>query len=129
MRKMGWREGEGLGKNKEGSVEPIMVDFKTDRKGKHFLNVVWQYRILTPILKIGKVIFEVVSFFQVHFHGENEKGDVGDFDTSVSRPGLILQVLSLSLGTLPEVFFQLPLTIAFYFKKGFLALKQVICLS
>jgi len=37
MRKMGWREGEGLGKNKEGSVEPIMVDFKTDRKGKHFL--------------------------------------------------------------------------------------------
>ncbi|XP_071423519.1 protein SON isoform X2 [Pithys albifrons albifrons] len=33
MRKMGWREGEGLGKNKEGSVEPIMVDFKTDRKG------------------------------------------------------------------------------------------------
>ncbi|NXJ08428.1 SON protein, partial [Odontophorus gujanensis] len=37
MRKMGWREGEGLGKNKEGSVEPIMVDFKTDRKGKRFL--------------------------------------------------------------------------------------------
>ncbi|NWX86239.1 SON protein, partial [Nothoprocta ornata] len=36
MRKMGWREGEGLGKNKEGSVEPIMVDFKTDRKGKPF---------------------------------------------------------------------------------------------
>uniref|UniRef100_A0A8D2MEN9 SON DNA binding protein n=1 Tax=Zonotrichia albicollis TaxID=44394 RepID=A0A8D2MEN9_ZONAL len=34
MRKMGWREGEGLGKNKEGSVEPIMVDFKTDRKGE-----------------------------------------------------------------------------------------------
>ncbi|XP_019379504.1 PREDICTED: protein SON isoform X4 [Gavialis gangeticus] len=33
MRKMGWREGEGLGKNKEGSVEPILVDFKTDRKG------------------------------------------------------------------------------------------------
>nr|XP_056714196.1 protein SON [Euleptes europaea] len=33
MRKMGWREGEGLGKNKEGSREPILVDFKTDRKG------------------------------------------------------------------------------------------------
>uniref|UniRef100_A0ACB8FHE7 Uncharacterized protein n=2 Tax=Sphaerodactylus townsendi TaxID=933632 RepID=A0ACB8FHE7_9SAUR len=30
---MGWREGEGLGKNKEGSREPILVDFKTDRKG------------------------------------------------------------------------------------------------
>ncbi|XP_013928472.1 PREDICTED: protein SON [Thamnophis sirtalis] len=33
MRKMGWREGEGLGKNKEGNREPILVDFKTDRKG------------------------------------------------------------------------------------------------
>uniref|UniRef100_A0A8C0G5L8 G-patch domain-containing protein n=1 Tax=Chelonoidis abingdonii TaxID=106734 RepID=A0A8C0G5L8_CHEAB len=33
MRKMGWREGEGLGKNREGTVEPILVDFKTDRKG------------------------------------------------------------------------------------------------
>lgn len=36
MRKMGWREGEGLGKNKEGNKEPILVDFKTDRKGKFF---------------------------------------------------------------------------------------------
>ncbi|XP_078088917.1 SON DNA and RNA binding protein b [Mustelus asterias] len=33
MQKMGWREGEGLGKNKNGPVEPIVVDFKTDRKG------------------------------------------------------------------------------------------------
>ncbi|XP_015217306.1 protein SON [Lepisosteus oculatus] len=33
MRKMGWREGEGLGKNCEGTVEPIIIDFKTDRKG------------------------------------------------------------------------------------------------
>ncbi|XP_055501069.1 protein SON-like isoform X2 [Leucoraja erinacea] len=33
MQKMGWREGEGLGKNKNGTVEPIVVDFKTDRKG------------------------------------------------------------------------------------------------
>uniref|UniRef100_H3AZY3 SON DNA and RNA binding protein n=1 Tax=Latimeria chalumnae TaxID=7897 RepID=H3AZY3_LATCH len=32
MRKMGWREGEGLGKHKEGTVEPIVVDFKTDRR-------------------------------------------------------------------------------------------------
>ncbi|XP_043928886.1 protein SON isoform X2 [Protopterus annectens] len=33
MRKMGWKEGEGLGKNKEGSVEPLVIDFKVDRKG------------------------------------------------------------------------------------------------
>ena len=37
MRKMGWKEGEGLGKNKEGNKEPILVDFKTDRKGKILL--------------------------------------------------------------------------------------------
>ncbi|KAA0722658.1 Protein SON [Triplophysa tibetana] len=33
MRKMGWRAGEGLGKHREGTVEPIIIDFKTDRKG------------------------------------------------------------------------------------------------
>ncbi|TSK17822.1 Protein SON [Bagarius yarrelli] len=33
MKKMGWRTGEGLGKHREGTVEPIVIDFKTDRKG------------------------------------------------------------------------------------------------
>lgn len=33
MRKMGWRSGEGLGRNREGTVEPIVIDFKIDRKG------------------------------------------------------------------------------------------------
>ncbi|XP_030635555.1 protein SON isoform X1 [Chanos chanos] len=33
MRKMGWRAGEGLGKHREGTVEPIVIDFKTDRRG------------------------------------------------------------------------------------------------
>ncbi|XP_056415528.1 protein SON isoform X2 [Hyla sarda] len=33
MRKMGWKEGEGLGRNNEGNVDPILLDFKTDRKG------------------------------------------------------------------------------------------------
>ncbi|XP_069616898.1 protein SON isoform X2 [Ranitomeya imitator] len=33
MRKMGWREGEGLGRNNKGNVDPILLDFKTDRKG------------------------------------------------------------------------------------------------
>uniref|UniRef100_A0A8C1JIX0 G-patch domain-containing protein n=1 Tax=Cyprinus carpio TaxID=7962 RepID=A0A8C1JIX0_CYPCA len=31
---MGWHSGEGLGKHREGTVEPIIIDFKTDRKGK-----------------------------------------------------------------------------------------------
>uniref|UniRef100_UPI003AABC7A2 uncharacterized protein n=1 Tax=Centroberyx gerrardi TaxID=166262 RepID=UPI003AABC7A2 len=33
MRKMGWKTGEGLGRNREGTVEPIIIDFKIDRKG------------------------------------------------------------------------------------------------
>lgn len=36
MRKMGWRTGEGLGRNREGTVEPIVIDFKVDRKGANF---------------------------------------------------------------------------------------------
>lgn len=33
LQKMGWKQGEGLGKNNEGSTEPLALDFKTDRKG------------------------------------------------------------------------------------------------
>uniref|UniRef100_A0A3P9I6E2 SON DNA binding protein n=1 Tax=Oryzias latipes TaxID=8090 RepID=A0A3P9I6E2_ORYLA len=33
MRKMGWKTGEGLGRNREGTVDPIVIDFKVDRKG------------------------------------------------------------------------------------------------
>ena len=33
MKRMGWREGEPLGKTKEGHIEPIPVDVKTDRQG------------------------------------------------------------------------------------------------
>jgi len=34
LQKMGWKHGEGLGKNNEGQREPLMLDFKVDRKGK-----------------------------------------------------------------------------------------------
>ena len=30
---MGWREGQGLGKNREGQLEPLRLDVKTNRKG------------------------------------------------------------------------------------------------
>lgn len=33
LRKMGWNPGEGLGKNKEGTVEPLVLDIKMDKKG------------------------------------------------------------------------------------------------
>ncbi|XP_071800758.1 uncharacterized protein [Asterias amurensis] len=33
MAKMGWKQGEGLGKNNEGVLEPLALDVKTDRKG------------------------------------------------------------------------------------------------
>ncbi|OWF55829.1 Protein SON [Mizuhopecten yessoensis] len=33
LQKMGWKLGTGLGKNNEGSLEPLKLDIKTDRKG------------------------------------------------------------------------------------------------
>ncbi|CAF0705098.1 unnamed protein product [Brachionus calyciflorus] len=33
LEKMGWKEGTGLGKNREGPVEPIKLDVKLNRKG------------------------------------------------------------------------------------------------
>jgi len=30
---MGWRQGEGLGKKREGSLIPLAPDIKTDRNG------------------------------------------------------------------------------------------------
>ena len=34
LKKMGWKEGQPLGKSKKGYVTPILVDVKTDRRGK-----------------------------------------------------------------------------------------------
>ena len=33
LQKMGWKPGDGLGKDNEGSREPLMLDVKMDRKG------------------------------------------------------------------------------------------------
>jgi hypothetical protein len=33
LQRMGWKPGEGLGKNKEGSTEPLSLDVKMDKKG------------------------------------------------------------------------------------------------
>ena len=33
LKKMGWEEGEGLGKNKQGEADPLTLDIKFDKKG------------------------------------------------------------------------------------------------
>lgn len=33
LQKMGWQPGEGLGRNKEGTLEPLALDIKTDKRG------------------------------------------------------------------------------------------------
>ncbi|KAK6050495.1 hypothetical protein COOONC_12001 [Cooperia oncophora] len=33
MQKMGWRPGEGLGPDRAGQLEPLLLDVKNDRKG------------------------------------------------------------------------------------------------
>jgi hypothetical protein len=35
LRKMGWKEGEGLGKDGSGEVDPLTLDIKQDMKGKY----------------------------------------------------------------------------------------------
>ena len=33
LQKMGWRPGEGLGKSKNGSLQPLLLEVKLDKKG------------------------------------------------------------------------------------------------
>ena len=33
LKKMGWSEGEGLGKTRSGDVDPLTLDIKMDKKG------------------------------------------------------------------------------------------------
>lgn len=33
LQKMGWKPGEGLGKEKTGTLEPLLLDVKLDKKG------------------------------------------------------------------------------------------------
>lgn len=47
LRKMGWQPGEGLGKDKAGSIEPLSIDVKSDRRGfnKYFFLFDFFFRI------------------------------------------------------------------------------------
>lgn len=33
LQKMGWKPGEGLGKEKNGSLQPLLLEIKLDKKG------------------------------------------------------------------------------------------------
>jgi len=34
LQRMGWKEGDGLGRSNDGITVPIMVELKMDRKGR-----------------------------------------------------------------------------------------------
>jgi protein SON len=36
LKKMGWEPGKGLGRDLSGSVDPLVIDVKPDKKGKNF---------------------------------------------------------------------------------------------
>ncbi|VBB27229.1 unnamed protein product [Acanthocheilonema viteae] len=42
MQKMGWTPGEGLGKGRDGPLEPLVLDIKSDRKGKHPVSILME---------------------------------------------------------------------------------------
>lgn len=55
LQKMGWKPGEGLGKEKNGSLQPLLLEVKLDKKGLvaeeevmfiHFLNSFLKERML-----------------------------------------------------------------------------------
>ena len=39
LKKMGWKEGQPIGKHGEGHVEPICLDVKMDRGGKSYCSI------------------------------------------------------------------------------------------
>jgi len=82
LQKMGWREGEGLGKSKEGATEPIKFsEIKTDRKGlisqdDKEVNVATVATIATEVLqeKTKSKFSEIKSTSFWNWHGEGMKG-------------------------------------------------------
>lgn len=52
LQKMGWKQGEGLGKNNEGQKEPLMLDFKVDRKGNTCIRLcLLSHKVLVTVLE------------------------------------------------------------------------------
>ena len=46
LKKMGWNEGDGLGKNRTGDVDPLTLDIKMDKKGeKSFIHIFVSYML------------------------------------------------------------------------------------
>ncbi|VDD90985.1 unnamed protein product [Enterobius vermicularis] len=42
MQKMGWTPGEGLGKCRDGPLEPLSLEVKSDRRGKHPVSILME---------------------------------------------------------------------------------------
>jgi len=45
LQKMGWKPGEGLGKNKEGVQTPLQLEVKLDRKGMFLIKSKVKYSV------------------------------------------------------------------------------------
>ena len=50
LMKLGWKEGEGLGKNKHGMTDLIPVNIKTDRKGCYGVRVCYGVVVVWGVL-------------------------------------------------------------------------------
>lgn len=62
LQKMGWRPGEGLGKNKEGALEPLQLEVKLDKKG-----LVSQQDINQKVNKATKPVLPTIKTFEGTF--------------------------------------------------------------
>ena len=66
LRKMGWKEGEGLGKDGSGEVDPLTLDIKQDMKGKYSPCYTKEQYLLNLILvdKDNKLFF-ILNVFRL----------------------------------------------------------------
>ena len=48
LKKMGWTQGEGLGKTRSGEVDPLTLDIKMDKKGKrlNYVPYIFDFHLL-----------------------------------------------------------------------------------
>nr|CAD7440725.1 unnamed protein product [Timema bartmani] len=80
LQKMGWRPGEGLGKNKEGSLIPLQLEVKMDKKGLVSQEELHPRPVMpVPVATMSKclaVILFVLHNVQVRVNGVEYKPSV-----------------------------------------------------
>ena len=81
MEKMGWKPGQGLGRNAAGPIEPLYLDVKADKKGyikwKKILDNYLKASFLSTLnefLNVKVFLIQLVSLCFLHFTHDKYSG-------------------------------------------------------